>query len=186
MSINGVACGLKSVSRHQVIFVVPYGISSEAAGTEYPLVVNNNGTVFKGNVTIVPTRPDIFSTEVGPGGRADIRNVTNRVHTTEPFTVTTVRIRGGKRVPTVFRVRLTGVANTSSAVINLRIGSLVVVGGTILTGGILVEPGVQTIDFTVPGGLNGSGDQPITVEVNVGGQIFSSRLADTAPRLSFL
>jgi len=78
------------------------------------------------------------------------------------------------------------VANTSSAVINLRIGSLVVVGGTILTGGILVEPGVQTIDFTVPGGLNGSGDQPITVEVNVGGQIFSSRLADTAPRLSFL
>lgn len=187
MTINGAACGLKSVSRHQIVFVVPPTIASAIDGTEYPLVVNNNGTVFKGKVTIVPTRPDIFSIEnLGPGGRADMKNVTNRVHTTEPFTTHTVQLRGGKRVPSVFRIRVTGLLNTSSTVINFRVGSFVVIGGGVITGGVPSEPGVQTIDFTVPEGLDGDGDQPITIEVNAAGTIFSSRLADTAPRVFFL
>ena len=188
MSINGAACGLKSVSPTQILFVAPPALSSTAAGTVYPFVINNNGTELKGFLTIVPSRPDIFTNPPipGPGGRALAFNVTNRVHTTEPFTVTTIRIRGGVRVPTVLRLRLTGIANTSAAVISIRIGSTTITGTRVLTGGILVEPGVYTVDFSLPPELNGMKDQPVIVIVNVGGVLFTSRLDDTAPRLSFI
>lgn len=192
MTINGVACGLKSVSRHQIIFVVPPFLSSVAAGTPYPVVINNQGTVFRGSLTIVPARPDIFTDLLvpGPGGRAQAFNVTNRVHTTEPFTVRTIRVRGGTRVPSVIRLRLTGVANTSAGVITVSIGGAPPVPITpisSMTGGILVEPGVYTIDFQLPDSLNMAGDQPIVVEVRLpDGTIFSSRLQDTAPRIFIL
>lgn len=188
MTINGVACGLKFVSQREIIFVAPPALSSAAAGTIYPVVINNNGTEIKGNVTIVPARPDIFTNLLVPGpfGRALAVNATNRVQTTEPFTVTTVRVRGGVRVPTVLRLRVTGIANTSPAVISIRIGSVTIAGAQVLTGGILVDPGVYTVDFTLPASLNGAGDQPIIVTVNVNGVSFESRLDDTAPRLFFL
>jgi len=191
MTINGVACGLKSVSQRQIVFVVPPLLGSTITGTSYPVVINNNGTVFKGTVVIVPTRPDIFTDLAVPGpfGRAQVTNVTNRVPTTEPFNVFTVRLRGGMRVPTQLRLRLTGVANisnASSSVIRIRIGNTTITGTPVLTGGVLVEPGVYTIDFQLPAALNMAGDQPIIVEVNVNGTIFSSRLDDTAPRLRIL
>ncbi|HEX6124656.1 MAG TPA: hypothetical protein VFZ23_04720, partial [Pyrinomonadaceae bacterium] len=188
MTINGVACGLKYVSRHEIIFVVPPFLSSATNGTPYPVVINNNGTVFKGSVTIVPARPDIFTFNPvpSPGGRAQAFNVTNRVHTTEPFTVTTVRVRGGTRVPTVLRLRVTGIANTVSTTISIRIGSVTIQGSPVLTGGVLVEPGVYTVDFRLPAALNMAGDQPIVVSVTAGGTTFSSRLDDTAPRIFIL
>ena len=37
MTINGAACGLKSVSRHRIEFVVPPGLASSSAGTNYSL-----------------------------------------------------------------------------------------------------------------------------------------------------
>ena len=188
MTINGLAVGLKSVSRHEIVFVIPRFISSSATGTPYPVVINNNGTVFKGNLTIVPTRPDIFTNNPVPGpfGRALAENVTNRVHTTEPFTVRTVRVRGGLLVPTVLRLKVTGIANTTANVISIRIGSITIQGAPVLTGGVLVEPGVYTVDFQLPAALQMAGDQPIIVNVNVGGTTFSSRLDDTAPRISIL
>jgi hypothetical protein len=194
MSINGLACGLKSVSQRQIVFVLPTFISSAAVGTPYQVVVNNNGIVFKGSLTIVPARPDIFTNlpVPGPFGRALAFNVTNRVPTTEPFTVTTVKLRGGMRVPTVLRVRMTGVANIDLSaaqnvgVLAIHIGGQTINGTAILTGSVLVEPGVYTIDFRLPGALNMAGDQPIVVDVTVGGVKFSSRLDDTAPRISIL
>jgi uncharacterized protein (TIGR03437 family) len=188
MTINGVSVGLKSVSDRTIVFVVPPALASVVAGTAYPVVINNQGLVIKGMVTIVPARPDIFTTlpEPGPGGRAQAFNVTNRVATTEPFTVNTVRIRGGRRVPTVLRLRVTGIANTSAAVISIRIGGVTISGTQVLTGGVLVEPGVYTVDFTLPSTLNGAGDQPIIVTVNANGTTFTSRLDDTAPRLLIL
>jgi len=189
MTINGVACGLKSVSRHEIVFVVPVFLASAVAGTPYPVVINNNGTVFKGSVTIVPARPDIFTDlpVAGPFGRARAFNVTNRVHTTEPFTVTTIQVRGGRRVPTVLRLYVTGIANTSNTVFAIKIdGVPPIIGTAILTGGVLVEPGVYTVDFQLPPALNMAGDVPITVIVNVGGTEFKSRLDDTAPRLFIL
>jgi uncharacterized protein (TIGR03437 family) len=192
MSVNGLACGLKSVSQRQIVFVLPTFISSAAAGTPYTVVINNNGTVFKGSLTIVPTRPDIFTNLAVPGpfGRAQAFNVTNRVPTTEPFTVTTVKLRGGMRVPTVLRLRLTGVANIdlsgAQQVVSIRIGNQTISGAQILTQSVLVEPGVYTFDFRLPGALNMAGDQPVVVSVTVGGTTFSSRLDDTASRISIL
>jgi hypothetical protein len=189
MTINGVACGLKSVSRHSIVFVVPQALSSTTDGTSYPVVINNQGTVMKTTVTIVPARPDVFNTVriAAPGGRALMYNITNRVHTTEPFTTFTVRLRGGQRVPSVMRIYVTGVANTTSSVISMRIGpSLPIVQPRILTGGVMVEPGVYTIDFLMPSEINGAGDQPVIVTVTAAGVSFNSRLDDTAPRVRIL
>ena len=188
MSINGLAVGLKHVDQNGITFVIPPFLSSTTDGTSYPVVINNNGTVIKGKITIVPARPDIFTNLAtpGPGGRALATNVTNRVPTTEPFVVHTVKIRGGMLTSTVLRLRVTGIANTTAGVITIRIGSQTISGTRILTGGTLVEPGVYTVDFTLPPELNGAGDQPIIVTVTANGVTFTSRLDDTAPRLSFL
>lgn len=192
MTINGAACGLKSVqrtaTRYEILFVTPPALASVVTGTTYKMVVNNNGEVYRQDVAIVPARPDIFSKlpQPGPGGRAQAVNATNRVLQPEPFTVHTIRIRGGIRVATVLRLRLTGVANTTAAVFTIRIGSVSITGTRVLTGGVLVEPGVYTVDFTLPPELRGTGDQPIIVSINVNGTIFSSRLDDTAPRVFIL
>ena len=104
--------------------------------------------------------------------------------------MTTIRIRGGTqgnlRVPTILRLRLTGVANTSPGVFLIRIGGVSISGAQVLTGGILVDPGVYTVDFTLPPTLNEAGDQPIIVSIVVDGVSFNSRLDDTAPRLRIL
>jgi uncharacterized protein (TIGR03437 family) len=189
MTIGGIGCGLKSVNGHQVTFVVPPFLSNTLEGTEYPVVINNQGTVIRGTVTIVPTRPDLFNIEMAPmaGGRANIKNVTNRVHTGEPFTVTTVKIRGGVRVPSVFRVKMTGIANiTTTSAVKIRMGSFTTTQTNIITLPVLAEPGVYSFDFTVPADLNGAGDVPVVVTVTVGGTEFTSRLDDTAPKIRFL
>jgi uncharacterized protein (TIGR03437 family) len=188
MTINGAACGLKSVSRHDITFVVPAGLLSAVEGTAYPFVVNNNGSIFRGDVTIVPTRPDIFTfSEVpGPGGRANLRNVTNRVQTTEPFTVTTIRIKGGRRVATRLRIRATGIMDLGAANMTIRIGAITVTGAQILTGAVQVEPGIFEVDFELPPALNGAGDQPIVIQSPISGTLFTSRLDDTAPKVQIL
>ena len=139
----------------------------------------------KSTETIVPARPDIFNfaMAVAPGGRAKLFNVTNRVHTTEPFNTNTILIRGGRLTRSVLRLYLTGIANTSSAVITVRIRDSIF---TPISGGIIVEPGVYTLDFLLPAALHGAGDQPIIVIVNADGTTFSSRLDDTAARLFIL
>jgi uncharacterized protein (TIGR03437 family) len=162
-------------------------LTAAPTGTEYPVVLNNNGSVLKSTVVLVPARPDIFTFDgVGPGGRAKVFNVTNRVPTTEPFTVFTVMIRGGRRVPSRLRLYLTGVENISSASISIRIGSVTLTGTNIASAAVPVEPGVYTVDFVLPSTLAGAGDQPIIVTVSAGGVNFSSRLDDTAPRLFIL
>lgn len=192
VTINGAACGLKSVTRlvnrYEIFFVVPPGLTASVTGTTYPLVVNVRGAISRSDITIVPARPDLFSDlpSPGPGGRALITNVTNRVHTTEPFTATTIRIRGGARVPTVLRVRLTGVQNLSASNFTIRIGSFIIFGNRVLSGGVLVEPGVYTVDFLLPPLIDGAGDQPIVIEASNGSIGYTSRLDDTAPRLRIL
>jgi len=131
--------------------------------------------------------PDIFTfTPAGPGGRAKIFNVTNRVPRTEPFTVFTIMLRGGKRVPSHMRIYVTGVDSIGAANISIRIGSVTITGTGIVTGATLLEPGVYTIDFTLPSTLQGAGDQPVIITVTSGTTNFSSRLDDTAPRVSIL
>ena len=186
MTIGGHTVGLKSVDSNMIEFVVPRALPNALAGTNYPVVINNNGSVIKGWVTIVPARPDIFSSVFGPGGRAQALNVVNRVHTPEPFTVTTVEVRGGDRVPSLIRLRVTGVEGTTAANFSIRIGSQTITGTAVKSGGVLVEPGVYYVDFELPAALNGAGDQPIVVTILAGSASFSSRLDDTAPRVRIL
>ena len=59
LAINGVAAGIQSVSQGEIFFVVPPALLGAPAGTEYPFVVNNNGVEYRGNLKLVPTRPDM-------------------------------------------------------------------------------------------------------------------------------
>lgn len=191
MTINGAACGLKRVSQRQIVFVVPPGlsVSSQTNTAVYPVVLNNNGTVIKGNVTIVPGRPDIFTNlpVPGPGGRARVFNATNAPFLNgEPFNVTTIKRRGGRRVPTVLRLYLTGVNNLTSTSFSIVVGNQTISGASILTNAVPREPGVYSVDFTLPAALNAAGDVPVIVTVLVNGQLFTSRLDDTAPRFRIL
>jgi hypothetical protein len=187
VTINGAAAGIKSVSQNEILFVVPPALPTVAAGTAYPIVINNNGTVFRSTITVVPARPDIFTNlpTPGPGGRASVFNATNSVLTGEPITITTVKIKGGRRVATVFRVFLTGVGGVPSSAISIRVGTRDI-SGTAISAPVLREPGIYSIDFTLPIELRGAGDVPIIVTVNAGGTIFQSRLEDTAPRFRIL
>jgi uncharacterized protein (TIGR03437 family) len=185
-TIGGHTVGLKSVDSSSIEFVAPRAMASLAVGLNYPVVINNNGSVTKGWVTIVPTRPDVFSSVIGPGGRAQAENVVNRVHLPEPFIVTTVQVKGGKRVPTVLRLKLTGVEGAGSVNFSIRIGSQTITGTQVISGGVLVEPGVYYVDFQLPAALKHAGDQPIVVTVIAGSTSYTSRLDDTAPRLRIL
>jgi len=187
VTINGAAAGIKSVSQDEVLFVIPPALPAAVAGTAYSIVINNNGTVFRGTITLVPARPDIFTTSAapGPGGRARIFNATNRVLTVEPFSVRTIRVRGGVFVPTVLRVFLTGVEGVPAGNITIRVGNRDVPAASI-TAPVLREPGVYSIDFTLPPELINAGDVPIIVTVTVNNILFQSRLEDTAPRFRIL
>jgi len=186
MTIGGHTVGLKSVNSNYIEFVVPRGLTSSTTGTNYPVVINNQGSVIKGFVTIILARPDVFSSVFGPGGRAQVMNVTNPTPTGEPFTVTTVKVAGGATVPTLLRLRLTGVEGAAASNFSIRIGSQTIPGTLVKTGGVLVEPGVYTVDFELPSGVNLAGDHPIVVSIIVGSTTFSSRLDDTAPRIRIL
>ena len=182
LSVSGVGCGLKSVAQGMVTFVVPPALATDVAGKSYTFVLNNNGAVLKGTMTLVPARPDIFTNNgVGPGGRAKIFNVTNTVATGEPFTLFTIETRGGERVPSKMRLYLTGVQGMAAANISIRIGTTAVTN--ITSAAVPVEPGVYTIDFDMPTTLTGSSDRPSIVTINVSGTNFISRLDDTAPKL---
>jgi hypothetical protein len=190
LTVGGAAAGLRSVNQQEIFFVVPPGLAAvNNSPTVYPVVVNNNGTILRGSITIVPGRPDIFTfAPVSPTltNRALIFNVTNTVPRTEPFNVTTLRLRGGRRVPTVLRLVLTGVNNLPASSLTIRIGSTTLSGAQLITGAVLVEPGVYSIDFVLPATLLGAGDVPIIVSSTINGVTYTSRLDDTAPRFRIL
>ena len=93
-------------------------------------------------------------------------------------------LRGGKRVPSMMRLYLTGVTqSTTASSISIRIGNQTVAASS---NPVLVEPGIYTVDFAMPSALNRAGDQPIIVTVTVGTTTFTSRLDDTAARVLIL
>ncbi len=183
MSINGVTVGLKRVSRRQITFVIPQGLGS-SFDVPFPVTINNNGVEIKGELILVSSRPDIFRFEENPeANRARILNVTNRVFTREPFTVRTLRYRGGVKVPTVLRVYLTGVQNLTGSLMSIRIGDEPV---TNVGAAVLVEPGIFSVDFTLAPAHDMDGDQPVVITVMVGGNTFFGRLDNDAPRVRIL
>lgn len=187
MTINGVACGLKSVDGDKINFVAPLALASAVEGTSYPVVINANGRVVRTKFVIVPTRPDVFNEAlfIGPGGRAKLLNVTNRVFTKEPYVIRTIKRQGDVLRPSILRLYLTGVANVDPGAITIRIKDSLIVGTNVLSN-VLVEPGVYTVDFELPATLEGVGDQPLVVTVSINGTSFTSRLDDTSTKVSIL
>lgn len=183
MTLNGAACGLKKVSSREITFVVPPGTIPSTTPQE--IVINNNGRLYKTTAVIVITRPDVFSfSEIpGPGGRTRIFNATNRVLTREPFNVTTLRYRGGRRVPTVLRVYLTGVqfaVGGANGNIDIRLGGVPIPRTNIsAVSAVLREPGVYSVDFTLPPELDRAGDVPVVVTITAGSVTYYGRGDDT-------
>jgi hypothetical protein len=188
VSIDGVACGMKSVNGRKIEFVAPPALANSVEGTIYPIVIHNNGAVLKSFVTIVPTRPDVFTRDgqVGPGGRAKAFNATNTIFTSEPFAIKTVRRKGGLLVPSVIRLYLTGVEGVPAGLVSIRMRDASSTVVLVRTDAVLVEPGVYIVDFEIPSTLFRAGDVPVVFVVNVGTTTFASRLEDTAPRFSIL
>jgi hypothetical protein len=179
-----VTVGLKRVSQRQIIFVAPRSIPQDLNNT-YPVVINNNGTVIRGEITFVASRPDIFRTDLNPGAnRAKAFNVTNRVITTEPFTARTLKYKGGVKVPTKIRLYLTGVEGIAGSLITIRVGDIG--ASSTITTPVLVAPGIYTIDFALGDGLNMAGDRPITIFILTGGTIYQGRSEGDAPRIRIL
>jgi uncharacterized protein (TIGR03437 family) len=172
VSINGAECGLYSVSSTQVKFVVPTGLP---AGV-FPIAVNNNGTVFRGAVTIVAAQPDIFTSTNGSGGRAVVCNATNpAVCTPEPFNITTDD-GTGNQVATVLQVSLTGVRNNAPAALSATIGTTIIAGNSNTATDL---PGTDLVTFILPATVD-TGDVPIVITSNGA----SSRDTTTAPHIT--
>jgi len=161
VSIRGAACGMYSVSSTAINFVIPPGLSP---GT-YPLVINNNGTVIRGNITLVPAQPDIFTSSNGPNGRASICNITDPTVPgciPEPFDVTTPPSPGGSPVPTVLEVYATGVRGTAAGNISVVIGTTSITA----TGNIPNDqPGFDNIVITLPSTVDRGDNLPVVVKV---------------------
>lgn len=184
MSINGVSVGLKELSQNKIVFVAPKGISQDLDNT-YPVVINNNGIVVRGEITFVAVRPDIFRTDLQPQlNRAKIFNVTNRVHTSEPFTVRTLKYKGGLKVDTVLRMYITGVDGVLGNTVSITIGSTPAPAG--IGNAVEVSPGVYTMDFELGSSLDMIGDQPVTITILTGAGVFQGRLQSDAPRVRIL
>lgn len=188
VSVGNVAAGVYSVNRanNQVRFVVPIGL---AAGS-YTLTINDNGSAVSGTIQIIAAQPDVFTKgslpipQIGNPARAAVVNATNRVLQGEPFTVFTFPVKRTVRVPTNFRVYVTGVESVPASAITIQVGSQTASGSRIVTGAVATDqPGVYTIDFTLPPEAIGAGDVPITIQISNGA---SSSLADVAPRLFIL
>lgn len=184
MSINGVSVGIKELRGNKIIFVAPAGIGQNLE-VLFPVVINFNGVVFRGEILFVAFRPDIFRTDQNPQlNRAKVFNVTNRVHTREPFTARTLQYRGGVKVNTKLRMYLTGVEGLPGNIVGLQIGGMAVQGN--IGNAVPVEPGIYTMDFSLAPSFDMLGDQPITITILTQAGVFQGRRDNDAPRIKIL
>jgi uncharacterized protein (TIGR03437 family) len=201
VTVAGAASGLYFVAPNQINFVVPTGLLNSA--TAAPVVIFNNGALIRTSVVLNATQPDIFTSTNGAGGRAAALNVTNPcvAPTGEPFAVATTRPAGSgatgdctsaqtETAATQLLIMLTGVRNISpaNATITVRIGTTDVVSTNDANSPIRVSrsntPGFDQIIVTLPASLAGAGDVPVIVTVVTGSGTFTSRPAETAPRIT--
>ena len=187
VAVNNAAAGLYFVGPNQINFVVPFGLAPSA--TAYNVVVNNNGLVARSTLQINAAQPDILTSANGPGGRAVVFNATDPLALTpepaEGFPVTT----GG--APTKLLIMLTGVRGAAASEITVNIRSVAGAGGKDVTlSGSAIQSvtrsrthGFDQILVQLPADLAGAGESTVIVNFTRGGATFSSRPADTAPRI---
>lgn len=201
VTVSGAAAGLYFVAPNQINFVVPPGLLASA--TPAAVSIFNNGALVRTSLLLNAAQPDIFTSTNGPGGRAAVLNVTNPCVAPpgEPFSVTTTRPAGSgttgdctsaqtETVATQLLIMLTGVRGvTAATAVTVRIGTTDIVGtadpaSSPVRIGPSNTPGFDQITVTLPATLAGAGDVPVIVTVTVGGTTFTSRPADTAPRIT--
>ena len=102
-------------------------------------------------------------------------NITNRVHTQEPFAIRTIKIKGGIFVPSVIRVYVTGVDQIAPTNITVRIKDQTYTAANSTE----LEPGVWGVDFALGAASLGAGDSPVVVTVTLSSGAFTSRVDDT-------
>jgi hypothetical protein len=183
----------------EIQFVVPVGLAPTTGANTVPVVININegGAVrtLRSSIQIVAAQPDVYSSTNNAGGRAVISNVTNPLlgtGTSEPFTVTTTYVNAqGQNVTeaTLLRVMLTGVRGIARSAITVRLvradgTNTDITGDQVPRDPAIIDNifGATTLDFRLPATLAGAGEVSIIIVVNTGGQTFTSRAADTAPR----
>jgi uncharacterized protein (TIGR03437 family) len=183
VAIRGAAAGMYSVSSTAIQFVVPIGLT---AGT-YPLVINNNGTVIRGNITIVPAQPDIFTDPavMGPGGRAMVCNATGEA---DPLTLGSCIVQSsynvttpnssGSPVPTVLRLSVTGMRAVVAGSASVIVGTTSFVPNKITHS---YQPGFDFVYFTLTSTMD-RGDLPVVVKV--GSATSRPTPGDTPPRIT--
>jgi uncharacterized protein (TIGR03437 family) len=179
VSINGAAAPLYFVSATELQFVVPIGIQPGIA----TIVVNNNGKVFRGFVTIVLSQPDIYTIPRGPGGRAVVCNRTIAAGgcIMEPFNVTTADTTGAQ-VPTLLEIHATGLRGELTTEVSVTIGTVSITPSSVINNVNFF--GEDLITVALPASLAGAGDVPVIVTVTKTGGSFMSRAAATAPRIT--
>jgi uncharacterized protein (TIGR03437 family) len=196
VSISNAAAGLYFVSPGQINFVVPPGLFP--ATVALPVVINNNGAVTRTSVQVVAAQPDIFTSTNGAGGRAAVLNVTNPcvLPSGEPFAVTTTRpLNSGatgnctsaetETAPTRLLIMLTGIrAIPANSTFTVRIGTTDLTGSAIIAFGPSLTPGFDQLIVQLPPELAGAGDVPLIVSVSTPAGTFTSRPADSAPRIT--
>ncbi|HEX8283723.1 MAG TPA: hypothetical protein VF588_10235 [Pyrinomonadaceae bacterium] len=201
VTVAGAAAGLYFVAPNQINFVVPPGLPAATS----PVAIFNNGTLIRTSLVLNAAQPDIFTSTNGPGGRAAALNVTNPCVAPpgEPFTVTTTRPAGSgttgdctsaqsETVATQIMFLVTGVRGvTAPANVTVRIGTTDITGTadpntSPIKIGPSNTPGFDQITVTLPASLAGAGDVPVIITVTAAGGPFSSRPADTAPRITIL
>ena len=182
VSINGAAADLSFVGNasKEIDFVVPPGLTPGVA----TVVINNNGTVIRGTLNIVPAQPDIFTVPSGPGGRAVVCNVTNAGSgcIMEPFSVTTPEAGTGTPLPTRLEIHVTGVRGALPAEISVTIGTTAITATSVVNNVNLF--GEDLITIILPASLAGAGDVPVIVTLTRSGATFSSRGTATAPHIT--
>jgi uncharacterized protein (TIGR03437 family) len=197
VGINGAAAGLYFVSPGQINFVIPRGVAVSATPVPVTIFNRNTGTLIRTSLQLLAAQPDIFTSTNGPGGRAAVVNVTNPCVAPpgEPFSVTTTRPVGSatgdctsaqtETVPTELLIMLTGAQSlTAGATVSVRIGTTDLTGAAIVSAGPTQTPGFDQIVVRLPASLAGAGDVPVIVSITSGGVTFTSRPAETAPRIT--
>ena len=197
VTVANAAAGLYFISPGRINFVVPPGLINSA--TAAPVVIFNNGALIRTSLVLNFSQPDIFTTTNGPSGRAAALNVTNNCvnGTAEPFSVTSSRPTGGvctaattETVATKLLFMVTGVRGViTPATVTVRIGTTDIVGtADASTSPIAIgpsnTPGFDQITVTLPPSLAGAGDVPVIVTIASTAGTFTSRPAETAPRIT--
>jgi uncharacterized protein (TIGR03437 family) len=183
VSVNGAAAGLYFVgntSAEGITFVVPIGL---APGI-FPVVVNNNGRVFRGFLNVIAAQPDLFSSTGDAGGTVIACNVTNPLAgpcVTGPFPLTSSN--GTSNVATVVEIQLTGVRDETTAETQVTIGTTNITPSSVRIN--TNKFGFDLLTITLPSTL-APGTYPIVITVTKGGLVTTSRGTATAPTITIV